>query len=247
MKGLRDLLSALVATLRDMLPILLTVAVFEVLVLGRIPDDPAGLAMGLLAMMMGLTLMVRGLELSLFPIGEGLADAIARRGHPAWLMGFAFALGFGSTIAEPALAAVAAQAAAAMTADPDFPATEAQRGALTLQIRYGVAAGLGIALMLGVWRILKGWPIIWLVLPGYGLIALVTMVSNAPFVAVALDAGTAATSAINIPLMLALGIGLASVLRSRDALADGFGIVVLASLTPMLLFLAAGYLLVPGG
>ena len=247
MKGLRDLLSALVATLRDMMPILLTIAVFEVLVLGRIPEDPAGLTMGLLAMLIGLTLMVRGLELSLFPIGEGLADALARHGHPVWLMGFAFALGFGSTIAEPALAAVAAQAAAAMTADPAFPATEAQRGALTLQIRYGVAAGLGIALMLGVWRILKGWPIIWLVLPGYGLITLVALASDAPFVAVAMDAGTAATSAINVPLMLALGIGLASVLRSRDALVDGFGIAVLASLAPMLLFLAAGFLLVPGG
>jgi hypothetical protein len=84
------------------------------------------------------------------------------------------------------------------------------------------------------------------VLPGYGVIALVTLVSDAPFVAIALDAGTAATSAINIPLMLALGIGLAGVLRSRNPLMDGFGMVVLASLAPMMLFLAAAFLLVPG-
>lgn len=247
MKQLRELAFALAATLRDMLPILITMGIFEVLVLGRVPADPAMLVLGLLAMVVGLTFMVRGLEMSLFPIGEALADAIARRGHPVWIMVFAFALGFGSTIAEPALAAVAAEAAAAMTADPDFPADEAQQGALALQIRYGIAASLGIALMIGVWRILKGWPITWLVLPGYGVIALVTLLTDASFVAVALDAGTAATSVINIPLMLALGIGLATVLRRRDPLVDGFGIVVLASLTPMLLFLAAAFLLVPGG
>ncbi len=80
--------------------------------------------------------------MSLFPIGEALADAMARRGHPFWLMGFAFALGFGSTVAEPALAAVAAQAASAMVADPDFPASEAQLAALTVQIRYGATAAL---------------------------------------------------------------------------------------------------------
>lgn len=247
MTQLRPLILALVATLRDMLPILLTIGLFQVLVLGRWPEDPLALLAGMVAVLIGLTLLVRGLEMSLFPIGEALADAMARYGHPAWLMGFAFALGFGSTVAEPALAAVAAEAANAMVADPGFPATEAQRAALALQIRYGAAVGLGLALMLGVWRILKGWPLIWLVLPGYGAIALVAVVTDAPFVAVALDAGTAATSTINIPLMLALGIGLASVLRSRSALVDGFGMVVLASLTPTLLFLGAAFLLVPGG
>jgi hypothetical protein len=247
MPHLHALATALIATLRDMLPIVLTMALFHALVLGAVPQNPAGLVLGFLAVLVGLTLLVRGLEMSLFPIGEALADAMARHGHPAWLMGFAFALGFGSTVAEPALAAVAAEAAAAMVADPEFPALEAQRAALALQIRYGVAFGLGLALMLGVWRILKGWPLIWLVLPGYGVIALVALLTDAPFVAVALDAGTAATSAINIPLMLALGIGLGSVLRSRNALVDGFGMVVLASLTPMLGFLATAFLLVPGG
>ncbi|MCZ7676220.1 MAG: DUF1538 domain-containing protein [Roseovarius sp.] len=230
-----------------MLPILATIALFQGLVLGTWPEDLVGLLAGLVAILVGLTLLVRGLEMSLFPIGEALADAMARRGHPAWLMGFAFALGFGSTVAEPALAAVAIQAASAMVADPDFPASESQLAALALQIRYGVAFGLGLALMLGVWRILKGWPVIWLALPGYGVIALVAMFTNAPFVAVGLDLGTAATSTFNIPLMLALGIGLAWVLRSRNALVDGFGMVVVASLTPMLLFLAAAFLLVPGG
>jgi hypothetical protein len=247
MAPLQPLAQALIATLRDMLPILATIALFQGLVLGAWPEDPAGLLAGLMAILVGLTLLVRGLEMSLFPIGEALADAMARRGHPAWLMGFAFALGFGSTAAEPALAAVATQAASAMVADPDFPASAAQLSGLALKIRYGVAFGLGLALVLGVWRILKGWPLIWLVLPIYGVIALVAALTDAPFVAVALDLGTAATSAINIPLMLALGIGLASALRSRNALVDGFGMVVLASLTPMMLFLATAFLLVPGG
>ncbi len=244
MEQLRILATALVATLRDMAPILAILGVFQFAVLGEVPENPGALLAGLVAVLIGLTLFVRGLEMSLFPLGEALADAMARRGHPLWLMGFAFALGFGSTAAEPALAAVARAAAEAMVGDPGFPATEAQLGAIAAQIRYGVAVGLGLALVLGVWRILKGWPLIALVLPGYGLVSVVALVSDAPFVAVALDMGTAATSAINIPLMLALGIGLAGVLRSRNALVDGFGMVVLASLAPMLLFLAAAFLLV---
>lgn len=143
MHALQPLALALLATLRDMTPILATIALFQGLVLGVWPKDPVGLLAGLVAILVGLTLLVRGLEMSLFPIGEALADAMARRGHPAWLMGFAFALGFGSTVAEPALAAVAAKAASAMVADPDFPATEAQLAALTMQIRYGVAFALG--------------------------------------------------------------------------------------------------------
>jgi len=225
-------------TLRDMLPTLLTIAAFEGAVLGRIPPDIPGLALGFMAVLLGLTLMVRGLETSLFPIGEALADAMARRGHPVWLLGFAFALGFGGTVAEPALAAVAA--------DPGIPVDPGQQEALALWIRYCIAISLGLALVIGVWRTLKGWPVIWLVLPGYGLIAAVSLLSDAPVIAVALDAGTAATSIINIPLMLALGIGLASVLRSRSALVDGFGIVVLASLAPMLMFIAVALTLLGG-
>lgn len=244
MGPLRAVASALFASLRDMAPLLLILAAFQFLVLRQLPENPGALILGMAAVLVGLTLFVRGLEMSLFPIGEALADAMARRGNAFWLLGFAFALGFGSTAAEPALAAVALKAAAAMVGDPEFPATEAQLAALAAQIRYGVAAGLGLALMLGVWRILKGWPLIALVLPGYGLVALVALFSDAAFVAVALDAGTAATSAINIPLMLALGIGLAGVLRSRSPLTDGFGMVVLASLAPMLLFLAAAFIMV---
>lgn len=247
MAQLQLLMTALIATFRDMVPILVTIGTFQLLVLGSVPENPLQLALGLLAVLIGLTLLIRGLEMSLFPLGEALADAMACQGHPLWLIGFAFALGFGSTVAEPALAAVAAEAAAAMVDDPDFPASEAQLTAITVQIRYGVAMGLGFALMLGVWRILRGWPLIWLVLPAYGIIALVALVSDAPIVAIALDAGTAATSIINIPLMMALGIGLAAVLRSRSALVDGFGMVVLASLAPMLVFLAVAFVLVPGG
>ena len=122
----------------------------------------------LLAMLTVLTLMIRGLEASFFPIGEALAEAIGRRGDHLWLMGFAFALGFGSTISERALVAVAAEAAGVMMADPALPVTEAQRDMLALQMRYWDAFGLRVALMLAVLRILKGWAISWLVSPLHG-------------------------------------------------------------------------------
>lgn len=193
MRPVLRLIGPFLGTLRDMLPILLTIAAFEGIVLGRIPPDIPGLVLGVMAVLVGLTLMVRGLETSLFPIGEALADAMARRGHPAWLLGFAFALGFGSTVAEPALGAVAAQAAAAMAADPGIPVYPGQQEALALWIRYCIAISLGLALLVGVWRTLKGWPVTWFVLLGYGLIATVSLLSDAPVIAVALDAGTAAT------------------------------------------------------
>ncbi|MDP3399759.1 MAG: DUF1538 family protein, partial [Brevundimonas sp.] len=119
----RAILAAVWTTFRDMLPIILTMGIFEIAVLRRLPPDPASLLFGLLALILGLTLILRGLEMSLFPIGEALSDALAQPGRIAWLMAFAFAIGFGSTVADPSLAAVAAKAAAALVESPEVPAT----------------------------------------------------------------------------------------------------------------------------
>lgn len=225
-------------TALDLAPILGIVLLFQVVVVGGLPADSGERAIGLVLLLLGLALFVRGLETSVFPLGEALAEGLARRGSIPLLVGFGFALGFGSTVAEPALALVAKEAAAVLAqesaASPDVIATF---------LRIGVATALGFAIALGVLRILLGWPIVWLVLPGYGIAALLALLAPSALSDIAFDAGAAATSAINIPLMLALGIGLSTMIRGRDPLVDGFGLVALASLTPMLAVLLAGLVL----
>jgi hypothetical protein len=222
----------LVGNLRDLLPIVAVILVFQILVVGEPMDDPVRRAAGAFAALLGLTFFVRGLAMSIFPVGAELADRLARRGSVLVLVSFGFAIGFASTIAEPALAAVAGKAAAAVATSPD----ETARIALLLRVVVSVA--LGGALALGVVRIVLGWPIAWFVLPGYGLATAMALATDSPLALLAFDAGAAATSAINIPLMIALGGGLALVVRGRSPIADGFGLVALASLTPMLVILA---------
>jgi len=239
----RLLLRLIVDNARDMLPIVLVIGLFQVLVIDQpLPDLPAKIVGGVFVLL-GLTLFVRGLAMSLFPLGEALADALSRRANIWLLLLFAFALGFGSTVAEPALLAVAMQAADAAAATGligDRP-EEVERYAAIL--RYTASGAVGLGVMLGTLRVILGWPAAWLVLGGYGLAVVIALVGRTPLSGVAFDAGAAATSAINIPLMAALGVGLATVIRGRNPLIDGFGIMALASVMPALAILLAATVL----
>jgi len=186
---------------------------------------------------LGLTLFVFGLEMGLFPIGEQLAHAFARKGSVPWLVPFAFALGFGTTVAEPALIAVAAEAA------------NLTGGGATWQtgLRLTVAAAVGAALVVGVLRILLGWPIQWLVIGGYLAVIALTPLAPPAIVGVAYDSGGVTTSTITVPLTAALGVGLAGSIRGRNPLLDGFGLIALASLTPILFVLLFGTVWPVGG
>jgi len=222
---------------RDLLPILCVVALFQLVVIREPMPDLERRLGGVLFTLVGLTLFVRGLGMSIFPLGDSMADWLARRGSLALLLAFGFALGFGSTVAEPALSAVADQAARAL-ASTELPAEiDSRVRRFSLLLRYTVAIAVGLAVALGALRVVKGWPVMWLVLPGYALATMLALINRSPLSAIAFDAGAAATSAINIPLMLALGVGLATMIRGRNPLLDGFGLVALASLTPMLVVL----------
>jgi hypothetical protein len=178
----------------------------------------------------GLTLFVFGLELGLFPIGEQLAHAFARKGSLPWLVAFAFALGFGTTVAEPALIAVADEAGQLVGGG----------NAWQTALRLTVAAAVGAALVLGVLRILLGWPLHWLIIAGYVLVMMITPLAPPTIVGVAYDAGGVTTSTITVPLTAALGVGLAGSIRGRNPLIDGFGLIALASLTPIMFVLIFG-------
>lgn len=230
----------LLGSLRDLAPIILVVGFFQIAVLQQpFPDLPRTLS-GLVAVLFGLALFIRGLEIGLFPIGESMAGAFAKKGSLWWLLAFAFALGFGTTVAEPALIAVAGEAAAVKAAEGGLADTDAARSAYAFGLRYTVAVSVGAALVIGVLRILKGWPIQFLIIGGYFLIVILTQFAPREIIGIAYDSGGVTTSTITVPLVTALGIGLSTVIKGRNPLIDGFGLIAFASLTPILFVLLYG-------
>ena len=213
---------------------------FQLLVLRAPLPDAVGVLAGLVLVVFGLTLFVYGLELGLFPIGESMAYAFARKGSLAWLLGFAFALGFATTIAEPALIAVAGEAARTAVQEGTIPDTLDARAFYALELRAVVALAVGTAIVLGVVRILKGWPLHYLIISGYVLALCMTSFAPDEIIGIAYDAGGVTTSTITVPLVTALGVGLASSIRGRNPALDGFGLIAFASLTPMIFVLAFG-------
>jgi len=180
--------------------------------------------------------------MGLFPIGEAMADALAHKGSLFWLLAFAFALGFGTTAAEPALIAVVAEAAKVAAAAGVVEPTEAAQADYAFYLRGTVALSVGAALVLGVFRILKGWPIQYLIIGGYLCVVVLTFFAPANIVGIAYDSGGVTTSTITVPLVTALGVGLATTIRGRNPMIDGFGLIAFASLSPMIFVMLFGML-----
>ncbi len=223
----------LLASSRDLAPIILVVGFFQIAVLQQpFPDLPRVL-FGLVAVLLGLTLFIRGLEIGLFPIGEVMAGAFARKGSLWWLLAFAFSLGFGTTVAEPALIAVAGEAASVKAAEGGLSGDPGAKEAYALGLRYTVAVSAGTALIIGVLRILKGWPIHWLIMGGYFLIVILTQFAPRDIIGIAYDSGGVTTSTITVPLVTALGIGLSTVIKGRNPLVDGFGLIAFTCMMPI--------------
>lgn len=216
-----------------------------------LPDSLAliDLALGLVFVVIGLTLFIKGLELGLFPLGENLARAFVKKGSVTWLLLFAFALGLGSTVAEPALIAIAARAAEVVAQGGLIDDSASAQNNFSFTLRMVVAASVGFAVVIGVVRIFKGWPLHLMIIAGYVLVLLLTLLSPAEMVGIAYDSGGVTTSTITVPLVTALGVGLASSIKGRSPMLDGFGLIALASVMPIifvLLFGIVGLHLVPG-
>ncbi|GGK80182.1 membrane protein [Amphritea balenae] len=238
--GLFALGRSMVGSLRDLLPIVVVIGFFQIVVLQQSVPDLVGLITGLLCVVAGLTFFIYGLEMGLFPIGETLAHAFARKGSLFWLLVFAFSLGFGTTVAEPALIAVAAEAAAVAAEGGMIEATDASMLSYASGLRYTVAFSVGLAIVIGVVRILKGWPIQYMIIVGYLLVMVMTAFAPREIIGIAYDSGGVTTSTITVPLVTALGVGLASSIEGRNPMIDGFGLIAFASLTPMIFVMAYG-------
>jgi len=236
----RRLYHLIIDAFRDLLPVILVVAVFQLLVLQQPFPHLEQVLTGTVLVAAGLFLFIRGLEIGLFPLGETMAYDFARKGSLTWLLLFAFALGFGTTIAEPALIAVAGEAAkiAANGGVITHDVVALERYALGLRI--AVALSVGFAIVVGVIRILKGWPLHYLIAAGYIAVVAITPFAPDTMVGIAYDSGGVTTSTITVPLVTALGIGLASSIKGRNPMIDGFGLIAFASLTPMIFVMIYG-------
>jgi len=229
--------------LRDVLPIAGILIGFQVLILRRPIHNPASVFIGMLFVLLGLAMFLEGLELALFPLGRLMAHqltlpsfifGISEGPVPAfswtdymWVYFFAAAIGFATTIAEPALIAVA------------IKANQVSGGTVTVNgLRLAVAVGVAIGVALGTFRIVTGTPLHWYIVVGYMVVIIQTMVAPRAIIPLAYDSGGVTTSTVTVPLVAALGLGLAETIPGRSALLDGFGLIAFASLFPMITVMA---------
>ena len=233
-------LRSLRQSLQDLLPIILVIAFFQLVVLRQPVPQFGQILLGGLMVLLGLSLFIQGLQMALFPLGEDMAYSFVRKGNLWFLLLFAFTLGFGTTVAEPALIAIADEAAEIAAEGGIIPDMEPARERYAVGLRLVVALAVGVALVVGVIRILKGWPVQYLIIGGYLGVVVMTAFAPPEIIGIAYDSGGVTTSTVTVPLVAALGIGLASSIRGRDPLVDGFGLIAFASLTPMIFVMAYG-------
>lgn len=236
---LTELWQVLLATIKDVLPIALILFGFQLFVIRRRIPNLQRVIVGFVYVLVGLALFLLGLEKALFPIGRLMAEQLT---DPAfirswtgnaqgalqwqdyyWVYIFAFAIGASTTIAEPSLIAVA------------LKANEVSGGAIGVWgLRLAVALGVAVGIALGAYRIVTGYPIHWFIISGYVLVVVQTVFAPKLIVPLAYDSGGVTTSTVTVPLVAALGLGLAETVPGRSPLIDGFGLIAFASLFPMI-------------
>jgi hypothetical protein len=243
MRLVKRLIASLSDSTRDLLPIVLVIAFFQLAVLQQPIPNLGSIVIGTLLVLLGLTLFIEGLNLGLFPLGEGMAWDFARKGSLTWLLLFAFALGFGTTVAEPALIKIAQEAANVAALGGMIETTPQAQEEYAQGLRYTVAVSVGFAILIGVLRIVKGWPVAYLIIGGYLGVVFMTAIAPKEIIGIAYDSGGVTTSTVTVPLVTALGVGLASSIKGRNPMTDGFGLIAFASLTPMIFVMGYGLLL----
>lgn len=228
-----------ISTVVDVLPIVIILLGFQIVVIRRIPPNPKRIAIGFLYVLVGLTLFLVGLEQALFPLGETMenqltapefigtaknaADVPVDWRDYTWVYVFAFAIGFSTTIAEPSLIAVS------------LKAQEISGGSLNaLALRLAVALGVAVGVSVGAYRIVSGTPLPYYIMAGYVVVILQTLRASRMIIPLAYDSGGVTTSTVTVPVVAALGLGLASTIPGRSPLIDGFGLIAFASVFPIM-------------
>lgn len=237
-----ELLRTLWSTALDVVPIATVLFGFQWLVLRQPVPQLARVLSGFVYVLIGLALFLQGLDNALFPLGRLMAEQLTdpqfvfganevpagfHWADYAWIYVFACAIGFSTTVAEPALLAVA------------MKASEVSAGAISVRgLRIAVAIGVAVGIALGTWRIVTGYPIHWFIITGYIFVVIQTFFAPRMIIALAYDSGGVTTSTVTVPLVAALGLGLADTVPGRSPLLDGFGLIAFASLFPMMTVMA---------
>jgi len=220
---LKQLKNTFIESIVNLVPVLIVIIGFQLFVFQEVPDNLLTIILGFCIVIVGVTFFLMGLEIGVFPLGNSLSNEFLEKQSLFWFILFGFALGFSASIAEPAIIAVATQAQSI---------TNGQLDAFTLRIIIAVSVGLITAF--GVLRTLLGWSIAKIIILGYSLVLIITYFAPPAIVGLAYDSGGVATNVATVPLIVALGIGIASGLGGRSVLKDGFGFVALAAITPMI-------------
>lgn len=239
MNSYRNLIfESLANTAADLLSIVLVLAFFQAVILRRRLPHLGRLLTGLVLVAVGLGIFLVGLEKCIFPLGKAMAHQLsdpdflfgeaglqAGSGPAsyAWAIVFAFLIGFTTTLAEPSLLAVA------------LKAKEISTGAISpWGLRLAVAFGVAFGVALGAYRIIAGTPLHYFIIGGYLILMVQTYFSPNYIIPLAFDSGGVTTSTVTVPLVVALGIGLAANVSGRSPLVDGFGLIAFASLFPIM-------------
>ena len=241
----QQLLQTLGTTIADVLPLTLIIFGFQILVLRRPIVNLGRVGLGFLSVLVGLAFFLQGLEMALFPLGKLMAQQLTAPGFITgiegasaavtelnwsdylWVYVFALAIGFATTIAEPSLLAVA------------LKAHQVSGGAIgAWGLRIAVAIGVSMGIGLGTYRIITGTPLHWYIITGYAVVIVQTFFAPRMIIPLAYDSGGVTTSTVTVPLVAALGLGLASTVPGRNPVVDGFGLIAFASLFPIITVLA---------
>lgn len=223
MYQLRIFTKLLKDSFKDVIPIVLTVILFQVLVMRHLPESLGVIGIGILVIIFGLAIFLYGLEIGVFPLGESISNEFIEKGSLLWLLAFSFVIGFAISIAEPAIIAVAEKAQ-----------TISAGSINAIWLRIVIAFSVSIAITVGVMRIFLGHPVHYYIIGGYVIAIIITFFSPKEIVSIAFDSGGVATSTVTVPVLVALAIGLSSFLKGRSPLVDGFGIIALAALAPII-------------
>ncbi len=238
-----EFLETLLLLLRDVMPIMVILFGFQLFILRRRIKNPRQVLIGMVLVILGLAFFLEGLEMALFPIGRLMAEQLTATEFiygasaiiPAqvvwtdyyWVYAFAAAIGFATTIAEPALIAVA------------IKANQVSGGTVSINgLRLAVAIGVAVGVALGAFRIITGTPLHWYIISGYVLVIIQTAFAPKTIIPLAYDSGGVTTSTVTVPLVAALGLGLSETIPGRSPLLDGFGLIAFASLFPIIAVMA---------
>lgn len=235
MNLLTTIFSTLWTILDDVTPIIAILVVFQLFVLKRRLPNPRRIIIGFAYVVLGLALFLVGLEQALFPVGKtmarqlteaAVADAdalVATWRDYFWVYAFAFSIGFATTIAEPSLIAVS------------LKARDVSGGAVSVTgLRLAVAVGVAVGVALGCFRIVTGTSLALYMVAGYVIVILQTAWAPKTIIPIAYDSGGVTTSTVTVPVVAALGLGLAGAVPGRSPLIDGFGLIAFASVFPIM-------------